>query len=194
MSRWILPGDDSAWAALITGFSRSAYRLEGQQVYASPDEDAALGRFLAGELFDPDNLSWIVPKLRAHAEAGHTQRRVRIVVEPATDYTRFELTVYPHLAEAGEDIRIIAVPEGGWPAGLPRHDYWLFDDHDVWRMHYGDDHRFEGAELLDDESVIAEHLRWRDVALAQAVPLTDYLASGQAEEQEPDSVARSHLS
>jgi hypothetical protein len=180
VSRWISDTDETEWAALFTGYTRSAYRLEGQQVYSSDQEDAVLARFLAGEPLNID-LSWTAPKTRAQVAAGRTKTRVRVVVEPPTDYTRLELVVYPQLAAAGEDIRIIAVPEGEWPAGLPRHDYWLFDDHDVWRMHYGDDHRFLGAELLDDESLIAEHLEWRDIALAQAVPLNDYLSSRQVD-------------
>lgn len=146
----------------------------------------------ASEPLDID-LSRTVPKTRAQVASGRTKTRVRVVVEPQTDYTRFELAIYPRLAAAGEDIRIIAVPGGGWPAGLPRYDYWLFDDHDVWRMHYGDDHRFRGAELLDDESMIADHLQWRDIALDQAVPLDEYLDPRQAEQQEPHSIARPHL-
>jgi hypothetical protein len=85
--------------------------------------------------------------------------------------------VYPLLVDAGEDVRIIAVPEGGRPTELPLHDFWLFDDRDVWKMHYHENFRFAGAELLDDPEVVARHLRWRDLALARAVPLRDYLAS-----------------
>ncbi|MBA2322938.1 MAG: hypothetical protein H0V92_02580, partial [Pseudonocardiales bacterium] len=59
----------------------------------------------------------------------------------------------------------------------PRHDYWLFDDRDVWRMHYNADLTFHGAELIEDEAAIAQHLVWRDLALALAEPLKDYLAA-----------------
>lgn len=176
MSRWIRTTKDPAWAELFTSYTRSAFRLEGQQTYSNPDEDAALARFLAGEPLDLD-LSWTSSRTRAQAAAGRTKTRVRVVVEPLTDYTRFELVVYPELVAAGEDIRIIAVPEGGSPDGLPEHDYWLFDDRDVWRMHYNDHYRFSGAEQVVDPDVIAQHLRWRDAALAQAVPLDEYLAS-----------------
>jgi hypothetical protein len=176
MSRWIRTTKDPEWAKLFTGFTKSAYRLEGQQTYSNDKEDAALARFLAGKPLELD-LSWMMPKLKAQVAAGRTQTTVRVVVEPHTDYTRFELAVYPESTAAGEDIRVIAVPEGSWPVGVPRHDYWLFDDHDVWRMHYHDNYRFTGAELLDNEDAIAKHLQWRNNALAQAVPLHDYLAT-----------------
>lgn len=176
MSRWIRSTSDPEWAKLFTTYTKSAYRLEAQQIYSNPSEDARLVEFLAGEPLNID-LTWRLSKTRAQVAAGCTDTTVRVVVEPPTDYTRMELTVYPLLVEAGEEIRIIAVPEGEWPAGLPHHDYWLFDDHDVWRMHYGDDYRFAGAELLDDSAAIADHLEWRDIALTQSVPLHDYLAS-----------------
>jgi hypothetical protein len=82
------------------------------------------------------------------------------------------------LVDAGEDIRIIAVPEGGRPGELPPYDFWLFDDRDVWKMHYYENFRFAGAELLDAPEAVAQHLRWRDLALARAVPLREYPASG----------------
>jgi hypothetical protein len=180
VSRWIHPENMTDWAALFTGYTKSAYRLECQQVYSSPTEDAALARFLAGEPHGI-NLSWALPKLRAQVTAGRTQTLVRVVLEPPTDYTRLELVVYPEFVATGQDTRIIAASRGDWPPGLPRHDYWLFDDQDVWQMHYNDDHTFRGAELLDADDVIEQHLRWRDIALTQAVPLDHYLASRQTE-------------
>lgn len=150
MSRWILPDQDDEWAALFTGFTKSAYRLEGKQRYSSDVEDAAVARFAAGEPHGID-LSWTIDKVKDQVAAGCTQTNVRVVVEPSNDYTRMELVCYETIAAAGEDIRIISVPEGAWPEGLPQHDYWLFDDRDVWRMHYDDNDRFTGAELLTDE-------------------------------------------
>jgi hypothetical protein len=176
MSRWIRPGDDVEWAALFTGFTATAFRLEGQQVYSSDVEDVALARFRAGEPHGVD-LSWTLSKLREQRAAGRAQTLVRVVLEPPTDYTRMELTVYVEMAAAGQDTRVLPAPSGHWPDGVPRHDFWLFDDRRVWRLHYTDDHRWAGAELLDDEASIADHLRWRDTVLAGAVPLDVYLAS-----------------
>jgi hypothetical protein len=100
-----------------------------------------------------------------------------VVVEAPTDYTEMELAVCPEFAAAGQDTRIVPVRTGSSPDGIPRHDFWIFDERAVWRMHYGDDHRWSGAELLDDERVVNDHLTWRDTALARAVHLDDYLAT-----------------
>jgi hypothetical protein len=100
---------------------------------------------------------------------------VRVVLEPQTDYTRMELATYRPVVAAGEDVRVIVVPEGGaWPDGLPRQDFFVFDERDVWRMHYNNDYTWAGAEQLDGEDVLAQHLRWRDRALELAIPLLEY--------------------
>jgi hypothetical protein len=176
VTTWIRSTKDPAWAALFRNYQRSAFRLEGQQVYSNPAEDAHLARFLSGERIELD-LTKRLARTREQIAAGRTKTTVRIIVEPPTPYTRMELSVYPQLVAAGEDVRIIAVPEGGHPGDLPRHDYWMFDERDVWKMHYYDNFRFAGAELLDDPDVVEQHLLWRDIALARAVPLHDYLAS-----------------
>ncbi len=47
---------------------------------------------------------WWRSMVAGHRSAGTSTRRVRVVTEPLTDYTRFELAVYPDLVAAGEDI------------------------------------------------------------------------------------------
>jgi Family of unknown function (DUF6879) len=166
-----------AFRRLFKTFTRSAWRLEGRQTYNSPGEAPALARFLAGEQPQLDT-SWWESMLAANTAQGRTVGRVRILVEPPTDYTRFELACYPQIAAAGEDIRIIAVRAGDWPPGLPHdHDYWLFDEHDVWAMEYDDAGRFIGCTLLEEPSEIEQHIQWRDLALAQSVPLASYTGS-----------------
>jgi hypothetical protein len=80
------------------------------------------------------------------------------------------------MAAASDDIRIISVDPGKWPAGVPHHDYWLFDDRDVWVLNYDREGVLRSAELQDDGQVVLDHPRWRDAALAQAIPIGDYLA------------------
>jgi hypothetical protein len=187
VSRWIGDADMDEWAELFTGYTKSAFRFECQQTYSSPEEDAAVARFVASQPHGID-LSWVVPKTRAQIAAGRTKTVVRVVVEPPTDYTRLELTVYPELTAEGQDVQIIAVPSGHWPAQLPTQDFWLFDDHDVWRMHYNEDYTFRGAELIEGEELLDQHLQWRDIALAQAIPLHDYLTARRVR-TEPSPVA-----
>ncbi|HXT44386.1 MAG TPA: hypothetical protein VN748_09770 [Pseudonocardiaceae bacterium] len=176
MSRRIITSLASAeWAGLFTGFTRSAFRLEALQHAADPDEEEAFVRFLAGQ--DPGvDLSWWIELAKGHTAAGRRMCRVRVVIEPPSDYTRFELAHFPAMAEAGDDIRIIVAGPGTWPAGMPRHDFWLFDDRDVWVLNYDDAGMFLSAELQTDRRVITDHLCWRDAALRQSIPVREYLA------------------
>lgn len=178
MSRWIRPADTAEWLSLFEDFKQSAFRLEGLQTYDATGEEEAVARFVADGSYDLD-LSWWASMARGHVASGHKMTRVRVIVEPLTDYTRFELAGYPQMVAAGDEIRIVVAREGSWPEGLPQHDYWLFDDRDVWQMHYDDAYAFVGAELLTDPDRIAEHLSWRDAAIAQSVTLETYLAERQ---------------
>ena len=100
-----------------------------------------------------------------------------MVTEPLSDYIRFELTGYAPNVEAGEDVRIIPVHEGEpWPASLPHHDYWLFDSHELYDQHYDADGLWLGTEAVRDPARIVDACRWRDAALHQAAPWTDYVA------------------
>jgi len=164
------------WAALFGSFTGNAFRLEGLQHYTDPGEQEAFARFCAGK--DPKvDLSWWIGLVKGHAAAGRRMSRVRVVIEPPSDYTRFELVHYPAMVAAGDDIQIISTTPDTWPADLPRHDFWLFDDLEVWILHYDDAGTFLRAELHDDAESITSHLRWRDAALSRALPLIDYLAT-----------------
>jgi hypothetical protein len=175
MSRWIRPSENRAeWSELLRSYQTSSFRLEAQQIYSNPGENAWVADFLAGRPLEgvestPRLLWW-----RERKAAGCTKTTVRVVVEPQTDYTRMELATYRPVVAAGEDVRVIVVPDGAWPDGLPHHDFFIFDNRDVWRMHYNDDYTFAGAEQLEGEDVLAQHLRWRDRALELAIPLLEY--------------------
>ncbi len=170
-----IPGPE--WAALFTDFTRSAFRLETFQHYTAPDEQEQYARFLAGEEPRPD-LTWWTKLARGHVAAGRTMSRVRVIVEPPSDYTRFELAAYPIMAAAGDDIRIISVSPGAWPPGIPHEDFWIFDSRDLWVLRYDGSGFLLSAELVDDSRVVADHLRWREKALELSVPVSDYLAAG----------------
>jgi hypothetical protein len=175
MARRIEANDWDAWGNLFK-FGRSAFRLETLQTYAEPDEAPAVARFMAGE--DPGlDTSWWESMVRSHRDAGRSMIRVRVLIEPLSDYARFQLPYFRRFVEAGEDIRVIATSQGNWPTGIPSHDYWLFDDRDVWAMRYTDTGTFIRADLLDDPQDVAAHRRRRDVALTQAVPLHEYLTA-----------------
>jgi hypothetical protein len=163
---------------LFTDVRRSWFRLETLQRYDATNEREDFAAFLRGEPFSTAPGPWQA-MIREHVAAGRQLARVHVVEEPLSDYIRYELAAYVPNVEAGEDVRLIPVPGGTWPAGVPRHDFWLFDDEHLWLMDYSPTGALEAVRLVDDPVVVAEHRRWRDTAVASSVPLDSYEAAHQ---------------
>lgn len=181
--RYIRPGS-RAFASLLSDFTREAFRLETLQAYSEPEEEGPRRQFEAGQPIgdDPGTLEW-VRWLAAGRAAGKTVARVHILAMPLSSYAQFELAYYQPGLSAGEDIRVIPVPAGDWPEGLPGpgSDFWLFTDADgegrVLRLEYNEDGEMTGAWLTTDQAEIAQAVRWRDTAMAAAVRLAEYTAT-----------------
>ncbi|MFI1868799.1 DUF6879 family protein [Streptomyces jumonjinensis] len=155
---------------LFETFERTAFRLETLDVYDIGEEREEIARFLSGEDMGPE---WADnPWVRSMTDKGKHVSRVHVFRSPLTDYLRYELSAYPGNIEAGEEIGIIDLSEQA-VTGLSDHDFWLFDDRDVYRMHYTETGAFVGGELLPPE-VLTEYRGYRDRALAAAVPFAAY--------------------
>lgn len=179
------PSDaDRGWGPLLTPdqyadvfpglFTESAFRLELLDHYVNPAETDAFELYRRGQ---PDDLTWRQPWVDLVADAvaaGKTMTRVRVVTEPWTDYTAFELTrVYQPAVEAGEEVRVAVRSD---PAQVG-HDFWLTEAPGVVaRMEYTPDGEWTGARLSGRTSTVDHYRAWRDAAVASSVPLNDYLA------------------
>lgn len=120
---------------------------------------------------EPDDLAWYqnwLSMIREASSQGRRFCRVRVVSVPLTGYSRFGLWISQFTNDAGDDIRYLA-RDRAEAVGLPNHDYWLFDSRKLARMHFTDDDRFVGAEIVEDAAVIVQHNYWRDVAWRYAV-------------------------
>lgn len=164
----MLRGED--FGRLFETFERTAFRLETLDEYDVDEEREEIARFLAGEDMGPewDDNPWV----RSMTDKGKSVSRVHVLSSPLTDYLRYELSAYPGNITAGESIGIIDLAEQA-VAGLPDHDFWLFDDRDVYRMHYTDKGAFIGGELLTPDK-LAEYQGYRDRALAAALAFPTY--------------------
>lgn len=174
MTHRITDLDDPAWLGLFTGVRSSWFRLETLQRYDVDYEAVDFERFLLTGHLKNEPGEW-QRMITAHTQAGRELRRVHVIEEPLTDYLRYELAVYEHNQQAGEDIQVLPSVRGEWPDDLPRgYDFWLFDNADVWKMIYEDDGRFIASEQVTDPVEIGQCRRWRDTALARSIPLPDY--------------------
>lgn len=179
MGRRIVLDSDRANAEfeqLFADVQQSWFRLETLQNYDMHSDRDAIPTFLRGESVRELPASYFTIT-EQHVAAGRTLSRVHVVEEPHTDYMRYELAQYAQNVAAGEEVRIASVARGEWPSKLPRaHDYWLFDDRDLWLMEYDDEHRLLAVELTNDPAALAQHRSWRDAALAVSIPYADYTA------------------
>ncbi|WP_406023806.1 hypothetical protein OH802_28980 [Nocardioides sp. NBC_00850] len=165
----------SAFQNLTTSW----FRLETLQAYDVEEEHESFAEFLrTGRLDSPGDVKWR-EMISGHVDAGRSLQRVHVIEEPLTDYVRYEIAEYVRNREAGEDIRLLPVPAGDWPEGLPQGtDFWLLDDgqssQSAWAMAYDNEGRFLGVEEVQDPDLIDTYRRWRDTALGLSVPLNDY--------------------
>ncbi|MFD1547731.1 DUF6879 family protein [Nonomuraea guangzhouensis] len=164
-------------------FQVSAFRLETQQQYIVPEEDADLELWLKGRPL-PDRSVRTDPWLRRIAvttAAGKHWSRVHIVDLPLVDYLRFEVAGYLENAAAGEEIRIALRNENPSLLDL-REDFWLFDGGTPGAyglaLHYDADGRHLGNKLVTDPERLAAYQRVRDIAWEASMPLNDFTARG----------------
>lgn len=170
----LLQGPD--FEAVFRTFQHSAFHLEVEDAYHTPDESEPFQKFLNGE---PDDFEWHRPWLDLVSEAavsGRRVERVRIVSVPHGNYTRWGLTVAPLNIKAGEDIR--------W---LPRHlldgaevttdDFWLIDRERVVFTVFTPDGTFSGGAETVDPAIVQRCSRVRDNLWSAAIPHLDYVKS-----------------
>ncbi|GAA0374041.1 DUF6879 family protein [Streptomyces blastmyceticus] len=165
----LLVGDD--FNRLFQTFESSAFKVETKDHYDVDGEREEFASFLAGGRM-PEN--WEdSPWVRSMVDSGRSLRRVHILRSPLTDYLRFELGWgYVGNVKAGEEIRIIDLADQEIES-LPDHDFWLFDDAKVYRMHYTEDDEFLGAEPLG-EYALPQYRAYRDTSWKHAISYADY--------------------
>ena len=171
-----LPGVASLLERLAT-FRYSLFRLETLQAYSGSSADQAFAAYRAGRPIPvTSELREWCARVRQRVRDGCAVQRVHVVTEPTTEYMGFELASYAPNVDAGENVRIIRVEEGGaWPADVLRQDFWLVDAHELWVMGYAEDGAWLGAEPVSDPGEIVAACLARDAALAQAQSWAKYM-------------------
>ncbi|WP_026448775.1 DUF6879 family protein [Actinopolyspora mortivallis] len=158
----------------FTECQRSAWRFECQPTYSIPREQDDFGRWRAGQPKpDGHNAAWH-ERVRSYVANGKTIGRVRVVRRPLTEYQRYQLDWgIPGNIEAGEDIRILDVT--ALDLDLPSHDFWLFDDETVVDLNFNPDGTLLNLDQWENPD-LTQYRKWRDTALAYAVPFSEFNA------------------
>lgn len=175
MNQHYRPGSEE-FLELFRTFERSAWRLETLQQYGASGEDERLLRFQRGEPYQQTGAkeAWL-SIIREALAAGRSIGRIHVVEEPLSDYMRYELSwgYSPNVA-AGEDIRIIPARPGEWPEGVPREDFWLFDDR-LYFMHYALDGTWLDVEHVSDSHRVTRALETQQRVLERGMPYHEYM-------------------
>jgi hypothetical protein len=162
----LLTGED--FFDLFRTFEYTAFRLEVRESYYEKEQ---LAQFVAGGPVDVSYMDdWLALNVGLRVQ-GKRMERVRVVSRPYSDYTRYGLWLCQYNTQAGEDIRYLHREDA---AGLPDHDYWLFDSSRLYIVRFTDDDELLGAELVEDPATIIQHGYWRDAAWHKAVPYSEY--------------------
>ncbi|WP_067701017.1 DUF6879 family protein [Nocardia jejuensis] len=152
---------------------RSAFHIEVQDSYSTPDESEPFRKFLHGQA---DDFAWLqgwLDLVRESTDRGVSVTRLRIVTVPHVDYTRWSLAVSPLNIQAGEDIRYLARHTVG-PDAIPADDYWLFDDDTVAYTLFRPDGAAAGAATTTDPALVHRCVAIRDAMWSRANPYAEY--------------------
>ena len=154
---------------MFAAFQTEAFRFEAQPEYPLGPGQEDFNRFLAGTSAPPTEYAWLASWFEELAQLkreGKSICRVRVLDDPMTDYQRWMLWGAPWMVRAGEYITCMR-RSAARQAGLPDHDWWLFDDSWVVEMHFaggkvGDLMLVSGTQAVDSYRAL------RDAALLSA--------------------------
>ncbi len=154
----------------IKNSTTSLFRFEGLQDYSGEDGMETVRAFIdTGVLIEHprDTLWWREMKVRN--EQDITTQRVRLVTEPLTDYTKWELAYLKEAKEySGDDIRIITEKEFFKITSEEIPDFWLIDNEYVFLMHYGKSGKYLHSEQVTN---IDKYLTLKTELMEASVPL-----------------------
>ncbi|MFN2495882.1 MAG: DUF6879 family protein [Pseudonocardiaceae bacterium] len=167
---------EEQWDALFDTYRYTARRLEPRDRYNTESAERRR-QFLSGELTDYSFMDNWTGKIRAGRVQGKRMMRVRVVTEPLSDDARYLLDVARLNVAAGDEIRYLPrLRAQELELGLPDEDYWIFDATTVVIIHFDDDDRPVGHELIDDPAQIVQRLGWFDAAWHYSVSREEFAA------------------
>lgn len=168
---------------LFEDFRRCALRLEARPRTDVPEEVSDLTAFVEDRLprmrhRDPGAWSTMIERQTA---AGRMVRRVRVLPEPLTDYSRYMVYCARASVGNGEDIRFLTRARAA-ALDLPDHDFWVLDSTRLIQLRFTTDDRPLDHDLIVDPAVVARHEAWIRRALDAATRWADYLAEDPTRE------------
>lgn len=101
-------------------------------------------------------------------KSGVKMERVRLVVEPLTEYTKSELIVHVKSITFGDDIRTIDEATFN-QLSVQQEDFWLIDERIVLVMKYSESGEYLGFDT--EEHAIKKYIAAKDTLIKHSKPL-----------------------
>ncbi|MFC9694256.1 DUF6879 family protein [Kribbella sp. NPDC056951] len=153
---------------------RAVFRIELLQSYDWPDEADRIAEWRAtGSVTPSTDPQW--QETADQISDGCTNTLLHVIDLPLNDYLRYEFAAYQanNLA-TGQDVRIALRSSHPGLAEIPS-EFALFDDTLVWYRYNMETGVKLGWELDDDPATLAQCQHYRDLAVANSVPLLQFI-------------------
>lgn len=106
--------------------------------------------------------------IASKSKEGVRMERVRLIVEPLTDYTKNELIVHTKSKKFGDDIRIIK-EDAFKNLNLSQQDFWLIDERVVLLMKYGTRGEYLGFDVVENN--VQNYIIIKNLVLKNSIDL-----------------------
>lgn len=158
---------------VINKAKKTIFRFESLQDYSAEDPKEELEYFIQNKslMTQAKDTEWW-KGVKEKNEKGIKDSRVRLVIEPMNDYTRFELAFLKTAAAfSGSDIRIIKensllVNDFG--------DYYIIDDLHVFVMEYGPQGKYLGFREVQTKDV-GKFIDHKNMIMRGSIEISHYL-------------------
>ena len=136
---------------------KSLFRFETLQEYK-----------VEGDGIDDEGMKEWWDFITLKTKSGIKMERVRLVVEPLTEYTKNEIIIHRKSKTFGDDIRLIK-EDVFKSLNINQEDFWLVDETIVLKMNYGIGGEYLGFNVIESDvghyTAIKNHLIENSIVL-----------------------------
>lgn len=140
--------------------TKSLFRFESLQDYK-----------VGGDGIDDEDMKEWWDFITSKTKAGVLMQRVRLVVEPFTEYTKNELIVHKKSETFGDDIRIIKEKIFN-TLNLKQEDFWLVDERIILKMKYSTNGEYLGFDVIEND--VDYYIKTKNFLLKNSADLWAY--------------------
>ena len=136
---------------------KSLFRFEALQEYKVEGD----------EIDDKDLIEWW-DFITSKTKSGVVMERVRLIVEPLTEYTKRELVIHAKSKTLGDDIKTIDEVVFN-KLHIQQEDFWLIDEKLALIMQYSETGNYLSFDVIERD--VEKYIATKDMLIAHSSPL-----------------------